>query len=266
MIESIAIGSFDGIHIAHKELIKRADGVVVIERFCASLTPGWKRTLYVSKPFYFYTLESIKNLTPREFIKKLVSDFPALKKIIVGYDFMFGRDKIGNIKTLKESFKGEVVVVDEVKFNNTSVHTRVIRDLLQKQKIQLANKMLGRRYAIDGYQIRGLGLGGKELMPTINLEVKDYILPRGVFAVIVAINNKHYNAVAFIGNRVTIDNSFSVEVHILDDFNGKFSPYTKIWVEFVDFIRKIEKFDSIETLKEAINSDCKIAKEILKKR
>ena len=265
MIESIAIGSFDGVHIAHQKLIEIADVVVVIERFSASLTPGWKRSFYIDKPCYFYILEKIKGLTPKEFIAKLESDFPHLKRIIVGYDFRFGKAKSGTLESLKEYFSGEVVVVDEVKKDGISVHSRVIRQYLQECNMKVANRLLGRRYRIDGYETRGLGIGGKELVPTINLDVKDYVLPLGVFAVKVEIDKRSFDAVAFIGNRVSVDNSFSVEVHILDKFEAERNPYRKMWVEFVDFIRAIKKFDSFESLKAAIEADIKSAKKLLRR-
>ena len=263
MIESIAIGSFDGVHIAHQKLIEIADAVVIIERFSASLTPGWKRSLYITKPCYFYLLERVKDLSPKEFIATLENDFPHLKKIIVGYDFRFGKAKSGSIESLKDYFNGEVVVVDEVKKDGISVHSRVIRQYLQECNIKVVNGLLGRRYRIDGYEIRGLGIGGKELVPTINLDVKDYTLPLGVYAVNVIIAEHRYRAVAFIGNRESIDNSFSVEVHILDSFTEKRDFYRKVWVEFVDFIRSIKKFDSFESLKAAIKADIESAQKIL---
>jgi len=265
VIESIAIGSFDGVHIAHQKLIEVADAVVIIERFSASLTPGWKRSLYIEKPSYFYLLEKVKNLTPKEFIALLEDNFPYLKQIVVGYDFRFGKSKSGSIESLKEHFSGEVIVIDEVKLNGVSVHSRVIRQYLQECNIKAANEMLGRKYRIDGQEVRGLGLGGKELVPTINLNVKDYTLPLGVFAVNVIIDKQQYRAVAFIGNRESIDNSFSVEVHILDTFMGERDFYRKVWVEFVDFIRAIKKFNSLESLKAAIEEDIKSAKKLLRR-
>ena len=263
MIESIAIGSFDGVHIAHQKLIELADAVVIIERFSATLTPGWKRTLYIKKPCYFYLLEKIKHYTPREFIDALKRDFPNLKKIIVGYDFRFGKEKSGSIESLKEYFNGEVVVVNEVKIVNVSVHSRVIRDYLRENSIDKANSMLGRRYRVDGRHIKGLGLGSKELVATINLSVEDYILPHGVYATYVTIDDIQYKAVAFIGNRESIDNSFSIEVHILDMFAIQGDIYSSIWVEFVGFIRSIKKFDSLQSLKSAIKIDIQRAKEEL---
>ena len=260
MIKSIAIGSFDGIHIAHQELIKRADGVLVIERGSATLTPGWKRSLYTNKPTFFYLLENIKSLTPKEFIKKISCDFPKLEKIIVGYDFVFGKDKKGSIETLKQEFKGKIEVVEEVKIDNISVHSRVIREYIKDNKIDIANKMLNRYYRIDGEHIKGLGLGTKVLVPTINLKVKQYTLPNGVFAVNAYIEGRVYKAIAFVGHRKSIDNSFTVEVHILEDFNIEIK--NSVWIEFIKFIRETKKFNSLKELKEQILKDIRIAKQL----
>jgi len=262
LIKSIAIGSFDGVHIAHQELIKEADAVLVIERGFATLTPGWKRSIYTKKATFFYMLDKIKALSPKEFIEQLKRDFPALEKIVVGYDFAFGKEKSGDTKTLKELFDGEVKVVDEVKLNGISVHSRVIRDLIKNSNIELANSMLGRAYAIEGEHIRGLGLGSKELVPTINLSVKNYTLPNGVFACRATVENRKFNAICFVGHRESVDDSFTLEVHILDDFNIDIK--SRVWVEFISFIRESQKFSSLAELKKQIFKDIAIAKESLK--
>lgn len=261
MIKSIAIGSFDGIHIAHQELIKRADGVVVIERGFATLTPGWKRSLYTNKSTFFYLLEKIKELTPQEFIKKLQNDFPNLEKIIIGYDFKFGKGKSGDIESIKKYFKGKVEVVNEVKYSGVSVHSRVIRENLQNQNIKLANSMLGRRYRIDGEHIRGLGLGSKELVATINLKVINYTLPDGVFATYTTIKGIKFKSITFIGHRESIDGTHTIETHILEDFDLEIRG--KVWIEFVEFIRGVEKFNSLNDLKKQILLDCQKASRIL---
>lgn len=262
MIESIAIGSFDGVHKAHQILIEKADGVVVIERGFATLTPGWKRTLYIQKPTFFYLLESIKHYSPKEFIYRLQNDFPYLKEIVVGYDFRFGKDKSGSIETLKEYFNGAVSVVDEITLNGVSIHSRTIREAIEHNQIELANAMLDRRYRVDGEHISGLGLGSKELVPTINLQVQRYTLPQGVFVVNVVIENISYSAVAFIGNRVSIDGSYSFEVHILEEFLSCERIAQAVWVEFLAFLRPIQKFDSFVSLKGAIVNDIEQAKQI----
>ena len=257
-IKSIAIGSFDGIHLAHQKLLEKAEGIIVIEHNRATLTPGWKRSIYTKKPTFFYMLEKIKHLNPQEFVAMLESHFPNLNKIVVGYDFAFGRDKSGTINSLKEYFSGKVEVINEVKLDGISVHSRVIRELIKSSNIHLANKMLNRAYKIDGYHIKGQGLGEKKLVPTINLKIKNYTLPTGVFVVNAKINSNTYRAISFIGHRETTDGNFAVEVHILDTFKEQIKG--KVWIEFITFVRKNRKFNSLTELKKQILKDIEFAK------
>ncbi len=260
MIKSIAIGSFDAIHLAHQELIKRVDGVLIIEHHRATITPGWKRVKYINKPSFFYLLENIKELNPKEFIEKLKKDFPKLEKIVVGYDFRFAKDKKGDINTLKDLFDGYIEVVQEIKIDNISIHSRVIREFIKNSNIKMANKLLGRYYKIDGDIIKGLGIGSKELVPTINLTILNYTLPRGVFITHTYIKNKRYPSVTFIGNRLSINNTFSIETHILNNFPNSLKDYQNIEIEFLDFLRDNKKFASLKELKNQISKDIKKAK------
>ena len=263
MIESVAIGSFDGVHIAHQELIKKADAVAVIERGSGTITPGWTRSLYTRKATFFYMFDKVKSLTPKEFVAKLKIDFPALKRIVVGYDFVYGKDRAGTVDSLRADFDGEVEVVDEVKLNGISVHSRVIRELLKSSKIEQANSMLGRCYRICGKAVKGQGIGAKELVATINLKVLQYSLPHGVFAAKTIIDGKEYKSISFIGHRQSTDGNFAVETHILSDFSDVVEEEQEVWIEFISFIRENRKFDSLEELKEQILKDIDTAKGIL---
>ncbi len=262
-IESITIGSFDGIHLAHKRLIKQADMVVAIERGCGYLTAGYRRTLYLDKPCAFYLFEHIKSLSPVEFVSQLKRDFPYLKKIVVGYDFHFGADKAGNANKLKELFDGEVVIVDEVALNGISIHSRTIKKYLKNGDIETANKLLGRGYTIDGEIIRGQGIGKSELLPTINLSISNYLLPLdGVYATKTMIYDDWLNSVTFLGHRESTDGSYAVETHILDkDIDTVVAD--NVSIRFVSFMRENRKFQSLSLLKHAILSDIQIAKGIL---
>ena len=261
-IKSIAIGSFDGIHIAHQTLIDKADALVIIERDGGYLTPGHKRAFFTDKVCCFYHFDVIKALTPEAFIEKLQTDFPKLETIVVGYDFGFGKDKAGDAQTLQALFTGNVEVVQEVSVEGVSVHSRTIKEYLRKGNIAMANKLLGRTYSIDGEVVSGQGLGKKELVPTLNLNVKAYQLPlEGVYATRTKVKGEWLPSVSFLGHRVTTDDSFAVETHILERDIGEVTG--KVEMVFVDFIRANQKFESLEALKEKIAEDIQKAKEVL---
>ena len=157
----------------------------------------------------------------------------------------------------------EIVIIDEVTYDGIPIHSRTIKAYLREGKIALANALLGRRYTIDGEVIRGQGLGKKELFPTINLQVKEYQLPlEGVYVTRTRIAEEWYNSVSFLGHRVTTDDSYAVETHILDQEIGEVEG--EVFLEFVDFIRTNHKFDSLEALKEQIQNDITTATKLLK--
>ena len=261
-IKSIAIGSFDGIHLGHRALISQVEAIVIIERNGGYITPGYKRSFYIKKPCFFYHFEHIRSLSAKSFVEKLNIDFPKLETIVVGYDFGFGYKKEGNTTLLKALFKGKVIIVDEVKEQNISVHSRTIKKYIAEGEMELVRKLLGRSFVVSGKVIAGQGLGKKELVPTINLNIYDYDLPKnGVYATRTKIGEELLESVSFIGLRATTDGSFAVETHVLDREIGAVKG--TICLEFVEFIRENQKFDSLKHLKKQIVSDMIQAKNIL---
>ena len=256
-ITSIAIGGFDGMHIAHQELFKNLDSngaILSIESGYANLTPKRYRQEYSIYPIFYYVLENIRHLEGCEFIKLLKEEFPNLKKIVVGFDFCFGKDRKYCIEKLKELFDGEVLVIDEIKIDNIAVHSRIIRDYLKNGNIKMANKLLGKEYKIYGQKIVGQGLGSKSFVPTINLKVDEFLLPNeGVYITKTILDEHEFNSITFLGHRLTTDGSYAVETHILDqDIENK--DYT-IQIKFCEKIRDNKKFDSFEELKKQILND-----------
>jgi riboflavin kinase/FMN adenylyltransferase len=261
-IKSIAIGSFDGIHQGHQALINQVEAVVIVERNGGYLTPGYKRCLSVKQPCFFYHFEYIKALSAKAFVSKLKEDFPQLETIVVGYDFGFGYKKEGNTILLKTLFDGEVIVVEEVKSENISVHSRTIKKYLTEGNIKMVNQLLGRSFMIGGQVISGQGLGKKELVPTLNLNVYDYNLPKeGVYATRTKIGEVWLPSVSFLGHRVTTDGSYAIETHILDKDIGAI--FGSVWIEFIAFIRDNKKFDSLDALKQVIGDDIIEAKKMM---
>ena len=256
-ITSIAIGGFDGMHSAHQELFKNLDkngAILSIESGYANLTPKRYRQEYSIYPIYYYVLENIKHLEGDEFIRLLKEEFPNLKKIVVGFDFCFGKNRKYCIEKLKELFIGEVLVIDEIKIDDIPVHSRIIREYLKDGNIKIANKLLGKEYKIYGHQIKGQGLGTKSFVPTINLKIEEFLLPQeGVYVTKTILDDKEFNSITFLGHRVTTDGSYAVETHIINE-DIKNSNYTT-QIKFYEKLRDNKKFDSFEELKKQILND-----------
>ena len=259
-ITSIAIGGFDGMHVAHKELIKRLDknGVLfVIDKGFSNLTPNDTRDRFFKNGSVFVDLNDIKEFSDKEFIEFLKKTFPSLKKVVVGYDFGFGKNRSGSINLLKKEF--DLEVVDEIKIDGISVHSKVIRELLKKGDIKMANRLLGRAYEITSLTKKGQGLGKEKLVPTINLDKSNFLLPKsGVYATKTKVENEWLKSITFIGHRQSTDGKFAVETHLIEkdiDFLPK-----EVSIKFFDFVRDNKKFDTIQELKKQIEDDIKKVK------
>ena len=264
---AIAIGGFDGMHVGHQHLFNalgKNGCIVVIETGYANLTPKKERENFSHHPIVYLELDDIRHLDGVGFIALLNEKFPALKKIVVGYDFHFGKNRKYSFNDLKELFDGEVVVIDEVSHHGDSVHSHKIRLKLGIGDIKSANEFLAHNYTIKGNHIAGQGIGKKELVATINIETNGYLVPKeGVYATLTRIDDEeHYHpSVSFVGHRVTTDGSFAIESHILD---GEVFCDKKAAISFVEFIRPNEKFDNLADLKKAIKKDIAIASKELK--
>ncbi len=264
---AIAIGGFDGMHTGHQHLFSElgeAGCIVVIETGYANLTPKRERKKFSRYPILYINLEDIRHLNGEEFVAYLNERFEKLQKIVVGYDFHFGKDRKYSFDDLNTLFSGEVKVVDEVTLGGDSIHSHKIRAKLGIGDIKGANAFLGHNYSIHGKHIIGQGIGKKELVATINIETVDFLTPKeGVYATLTRIDDEeHYHpSVSFVGHRVTTDGSFAIESHILD---GEVVCETSAAISFVAFIRNNEKFESLEELKVAIKKDIAVANRELK--
>ncbi|MCE3046747.1 bifunctional riboflavin kinase/FAD synthetase [Helicobacter kayseriensis] len=253
-ITSLCIGKFDGVHIAHQMLLKQNDrngGVLkIVMDVPPFLTPCQED--YISCPIFRIDLKEIKEMGASDFSLFLKQRFPKLAKIIVGYDFRFGKNRSYGIDDLRAFF--EVCVVDEVKVGGVSVHKQKIISHLLAGEILEANAMLGRRYEIKGHIIRGQGIGSKECVPTLNLEVRDYALPKsGVYATLSEVDGVVYKSVSFLGHRLSSDGQYAIETHLLD---ACIVPKVQeVRISFVDFIRENKRFEALELLKEQIQRD-----------
>lgn len=263
---SVAIGKFDGVHIAHKKLFDSLDRngcVLVIHKSdLNSLTPLKIREKLIPKPSYKLPFKDIHSWDGGKFADFLKEKLPNLKKIVVGYDFRFGKNKSYGADDLKNLFDIEVVIVPEVKIDNIPLHSSIIRELIGFGDINLANKLLGRYYHLDGVVISGQNIGSSDLYPTINIKTRFFVLPgNGVYASLTHIGSGIFPSVSFVGNRLSTDRNFSIETHILDkniQMNEK-----NIQIDFIQKIRDNRHFEHLTELKKQISMDIEKAREIV---
>lgn len=266
-VVSLAIGKFDGMHLAHLHLLENLcdkGGILCIQtNEPKALTPADSKEQYTNIPFFYLTLESIKNLSGKEFAEFLCENFSHLRSIIIGYDFRFGKGRefgASDLCFLLPHIK--ITIFKEFCVNDMGVHSSLIKEFIALGNMKMANALLGRTYGIFGKSIRGQNLGNKELYATINMDSGQYFLPQnGVYATFSEFNGKRYASVSFVGNRLSTDRHFSVETHILDSVIEFLPPHLSVF--FVQKIRDNEHFGTLSELKAQIGKDIKRAREIL---
>lgn len=262
-ISSLALGKFDGMHLAHRELFRHLDkngAVFCIESGGELLSPNKERY----SPFEMIGVDfsEIEEWSGEYFVRRLREKFAGLKKLVVGYDFCFGKNRAWHASDLAKLFGGEVIIVSEFCVRGQGVHSSVIKALILSGDMEGASAMLGRYYRLYGRIIHGQNLGSKQLYATINLACKGYVLPQdGVYASFTKLDGRIYKSVCFIGRRLSTDGCFSIETHIIDEnLQGHGSEAS---VCFVRKIRNNESFSDLAELKKRIASDIALACEIL---
>lgn len=290
----LTLGNFDGVHLGHqkifeelKEEARKMDGESIIftfdphplqvlapQRCPPFITPFKKKLMLVERSGIDVIIVAtfdldLANITPEAFVKQILVDQIGAKKILVGYNYYFGKDRRGNVEMLiglGEKFGFEVKVIEAVKVNDTPVSSSKIRELIQDGQMGQAAQLLGRHYLLIGKVIwgadRGKGLG----FPTANLEILNSLYPKtGVYAVEVIMGTKTYPGVANVGYNPTFgENPLSVEVHILDfsrDIRGE-----EIQVVFFERIRDEKAFENPDSLARQIRKDVTEARKILLRR
>lgn len=270
-IEILALGCFDAFHLGHLKLLEHLNAqnsaLLIIDKFQSNrLVPKEKMQTLCEFDLIFIDLERIKELSAKEFLTLLQAEFTHLKTLVVGEDFRFGRKRSAGAGDIEQLSSLKAIVVNEFKIQGVAVHSKLIKAYLSSGEIDKANALLGRNYAVEGDLIRGQGLGKKELVPTLNVDTKNYFLPKnGVWASFCKVQNKLFKSVSFLGHRST-DDKFSVESHILDEnfTHLKLVENEQITIIFKAFLRDNQRFNDLALLKAQIQKDCQNALKHLK--
>jgi riboflavin kinase/FMN adenylyltransferase len=290
----LTLGNFDGVHLGHQKIFKAVkeeariiDGEALVftfdphplqvlapQRCPPPITPFKKKLMLLEKVGIDVIIVAtfdldLANVIPEAFVKQILVDKIGAQKILVGYNYYFGKDRRGNVEMLirlGQQFAFEVKVIEAVRVNDIPVSSSKIRELIQGGEMQQAAQLLGRNYRLIGKVIWGTGRGKELGCPTANLEIPNGLYPRtGVYAVEAIVGNRTYPGVANVGYNPTFgQNPLSVEVHILDfsrDIYGE-----EIQFIFFDRIRDEETFKVPNSLAQQMKKDIDVARKILLRR
>ncbi|MBI5846986.1 MAG: bifunctional riboflavin kinase/FAD synthetase [Nitrospirae bacterium] len=287
----ITLGNFDGIHLGHQELVrmvmKRAQEIqgqsmvvtfrphplkVLAPDKCPPLISIYEEKIELFKKLGIDVLVKIPfslhfaEMSPREFVKKILCDLLGTKEIFVGCNYRFGKGREGTTETLKqmgEEFGFRVNEVEQIFLKSELISSTKIRQLLRAGEVEHAAELLGRPYAITGIVVKGDSRGKTLGFPTANIASKHAIIPsNGVYAVKLSARDTCHDGVVNIGLRPTFETkSLAIEVHVFDfneDLYGE-----EVTVYFIKKLRKEKKFDSADALIAQITKDIAEAKTVL---
>jgi len=290
---SVAIGNFDGMHLGHQSVIdiarktrdKSSVGVVTFEPhprqyfqknhsiFRLMKSETRKRFLESFKVDALFELPfdySLANLSPKDFVETVLLEKLNVRNIVVGPDFRFGKNREGSVNLLKsyqEKKKLGLHIANPFMIEGKVVSSSELRKKLAEGSVIEVTRMLSRYYEIDGIVEKGFQRGRKLGFPTINIGLKNTIVPKyGVYAVLIKIlsNNKQrtLKGAASIGSRPTYgDYEPNIEVFIFDFDENLYGAYVSI--SLVKFIRPELKFNSEVELISQMKEDCRIIKDYL---
>lgn len=282
----VTSGTFDGVHVGHQKILARLREVADKINGETVLITYWPHPRMVLKPWdhslkLLTTFPEKANLLEKygvdhlvkipfthefaqmsseEYIKVILHERVQTKKLIIGYDHRFGKNREGGLEALQTfapKYGYEVEEIPRQDIDEIGVSSTKIRRALEIGDVKSANEYLGRPFCINGMVVHGQKLGRTIGYPTANIHIKETykLIPAdGIYAVQVCNKYQRLNGMLNIGHRPTIGgDDKTIEVHIFD-FNQDIYD-SEISVEFIDLIRKEEKFSSVEELRQQLKKD-----------
>ncbi|EKB50705.1 bifunctional riboflavin kinase/FAD synthetase [Cecembia lonarensis] len=290
----VTSGTFDGVHLGHQKILKRIRTIadeIGGETILITFWPHPRLVLYPNehnlrllttfeektkllKDFgidHLLTIPFTKEfaaLSSAEFIQQILVDTIKTRKLVIGYDHRFGKNREGGFDYLKANmhhFGFELEEISREDVDNVGVSSTKIRKALEEGKVEVANEYLGRPYELNGIIIKGQQLGRAIGFPTANIHIPhDYkLIPcDGAYAVTANVEGETHQGMLNIGNRPTVNgNSQTIEVNLFD-FDGDL--YDKrIAVQLKAYLRPEVKFSDLDELKGQLQQDKEAALRLL---
>jgi len=287
---ALTFGVFDGIHIGHQAIInlmmKKAkamdtDGIIItFDPHPALLTSGKAPPMIttikkkievmgllgVDKVMVEDFNEEFSRLSPEDFVGDILISKYHAQEIVVGYDCAFGKDRKGDkwlLKNLGMKYGYSVDIVDPYTLGGEIVSSTRVRSEIMNGDLELASRLLGRKYSIQGKVVIGKGIGNQIGHATANLQLENVVLPpSGVYAVRVLLDSKIYDGVLNMGLQPTFEESkFRVEVHLMNFDRVLYGKELEVF--FIKKIRSEKRFKDAKELADQIEHDEKIARQMI---
>lgn len=265
---TLCLGFFDGLHLGHQTLIKKAkesNKKVGVMTFSSSFKKNDKSITTLNDKInlldemdidYLFIVENtidLMNLNAIDFIENVLKKINP-SSVVCGSDFRFGHFGKGDSELLKQYFP--TTVVELLPLGENKISSSWIRDLIEEGDIKLANELLSRPYKITTRIVNGKGNGASIIgFPTINLDLLDYVVPKyGVYYVKFYINNTFYECIANVGKHPTID---KLEFPIIEVFIPENIDISSMGasIEFLHFERGEKQFEDVNKLNAQISYD-----------
>jgi riboflavin kinase/FMN adenylyltransferase len=289
----VTIGTFDGVHLGHQKILEqitKSAQALNCESLVLTFFPhprmvlqkdtemkqlntlnekiGLLGSLGVDNLVVHPFDKDFSRLTAEEFVKEVLVDVFKVKKIIIGYDHRFGRNRTADINdliTFGQTYGFEVEQISAEEINEVSISSTKIRNALLEGNVELAAAYLGYSYSLTGIVSKGKQLGRTIGFPTANIKIEeDYkLIPsNGVYVAKALINEKAVYGMMNIGTRPTVDGTTqTIEINLFDFEQEIYN--RQITVSLLKRMRSEQKFESIDALKIQLGLDKAMAQEYI---
>ncbi|GHB43767.1 bifunctional riboflavin kinase/FAD synthetase [Mongoliitalea lutea] len=290
----VTSGTFDGVHLGHQKILRRIRNIADEIQGETVMITFWPHPRLVLQPDdhqlrllstfeekakllreagidHLLTIPFTKefsNLSSEEFIQKVLIEGIQTKRLVIGYDHRFGKNREGGFDYLKANlakypFELEEIAREDV--DDVGVSSTKIRKALESGRVDIANEYLGRDYELNGIIIKGQQLGRSIGFPTANIHIPhDYkLIPAdGVYAVEVSIEGVRFQGMLNIGNRPTVSgDTRTIEVNIFDFSGDLYDKRVSVFLKA--YLRSEVKFEGLDSLKAQLEQDRIAALQVL---